>query len=96
MAPFEAFETGCCTEFCCASFVFLSPGADFWTLGPIFGPQVGILEPPDQILGFPGRHSGPGTVLGDFGVPKKNVLRGKDFLVRIQGNPPHPNELYGP
>ena len=89
IAPFEAFLTGFCTEFCCASFVFSRPGADFWTPGRNLGP-------PDQILGFPGRHFGPGTFLGDFGVPKNMVLRGKDFLVRIQGNPPHPNELYGP
>ena len=86
IAPFDAFLTGFCTEFCCASFVFSSPGADLlppgWKLGA-----------PDQILGFPSRHSGPGTVLGDFGVPKKMVLRGKDFLVRMQGSPPHPNEL---
>ena len=86
MAPFEALEAGFCTDFCCASFVCSRPGADFWTPGRNFGPQ-------NQILGFPGRHSGPGTFLGEFGVPKKVVLQGKDFLVRIQGNPPRPNEL---
>ncbi len=38
-----------------------------------------------------------GDVLGSFLlVPKKMVLRGKYFLMRMQGNPPHPNELYGP
>ena len=59
---------------------FVDPGMDFWT--------------PDQIWGFSGRHSGPGTFLGDCEVPKKVLLRGKDFLVRIQGNPPLPNEFY--
>ena len=87
--PFEAFEAGFCTECWCASFVFLGPLADFWAPGWNLGP-------PDQILGFPGRHSGPGTFSGDLGVPEKMVLRGKDFLVRMQGNPPRPNEFYVP
>ena len=89
IGPFEAFEAGFCTECCCASFVFLSPGADFWTPGRNLGPK-------NQILGFPGRHFGPGTLLGDLGVPKKVLLRENHFLVRIQGKSPHPNELYGP
>ena len=56
IGPFEAFEAGFCTEFQCASFVFSHPGAEFWTLGQNLGPR--------------GRHFGPGTFLGQFGVPK--------------------------
>ena len=50
IAPFEAFLTAFCTEFCRASFVVSCPRAEFWT--------------PDQIPGFSGRHFGPGTILG--------------------------------
>ena len=82
MAPFELFETGFCTEFQRASFVCSRAGADFWT--------------PGRNLGPPGRHVGPGTFWGQFWGPEKDSLRGKDFVVGIQGNPPHPNELYGP
>ena len=57
MALFEALEAGFCTEFCCASFVFSSLGANFGSPGRKLGP-------PGQILGFPGRHYGTGTFLG--------------------------------
>ena len=45
MAPFDAFLTPFCTEFCRTSFVFLSPRADFWTLDQNFGPQIRIWDP---------------------------------------------------
>ena len=86
MAPFEALEAGFCIEFRRASFVFSNPRADF-------GSPSRKLGPPGQILGFPGRHCGTGTCLGSR---KKMLLRGKDLLVRMQGNPSCPNELYGP
>ena len=69
IGPFEAFDVGFCTDFCCASFVCLSPGADFWTPGQNLGP-------PDQIWGFPGRHSGPGTFLG---APQKYFCEERIF-----------------
>ena len=57
VAPFEALEVGFCTEFCCTSFVFSSPGANFGSPGRKLGP-------PGQVWGFPGRHCGTGMFWG--------------------------------
>ena len=82
IGPFELFLAGFSTEFQRASFVFSRPR-------PIFGPRAGIWDPQIDILAR-------GPFGANFGVPKKILLRWNDFVVRIQGNPPHPNELYGP
>ena len=56
-------------------------------------------------LGFTQKSSGSdfGTFRSTFwagtvnlGVPKNIRVRGNYFLVRIHGNPPHPDELYAP
>ena len=65
-----------------ASFVFPCPGSDFGGQGRISEPR--------------GRHFGPGTFWGDFGVSKNTFLQRNGFVVRIQGDPFCPNEFYGP
>ena len=65
IGPFEAFEAGFCTEFCCASFVFLSPGAVLGTPGW----NVGT---PRSDLGISRSTFWHGDV---FGVPKNMNLR---------------------
>ena len=61
----------------------------FHARGRILEAGVGFWNPEVDILAR-------GRFLSDFGVPKKIVLQRKYFLVRIQGDPSCPNELYGP
>ena len=61
----------------------------FHARGRILEAGVGFWNPKVDILAR-------GRFLSDFGVPKKIVLQRKYFLVRIQGDPSCPNELYGP
>ena len=82
VAPFDFSRAGFCMVFRRASFVFSWPGVDFGGRGRILDPEVDILA--------------WGRFLSDFGVLKKIVLQRNGFVVRIQGNPSCPNELYGP
>ena len=77
MAPFDFSRAGFCMVFRRASFVFSCPGADFGGRGRIFGPGVNILA--------------RGPFWGQEWGPKKIVLQGNDFWVRIQGI--HPAQM---
>ena len=68
------------------SFVFSNGLA--WE-GRILETAVGFCNPEVDMLAR-------GRFWDDFWVPKKIVLLGNVFLVRIQGNPSCPNEFYGP
>ena len=75
IGPFEAFQAGFCTEFCCASFVFLSPGAGFWTPGQNFGPRSGIWNPQVRFQDF----QVDILARGRFWGPEKDTFARKGF-----------------
>ena len=79
IAPFEAFLTGFCTEFCCASFVFSSPGADCFTPRWIFGPQIRFWDFQVDIL-----------ARGRFWGPEKHSFARKGFPGEDTGEIPTP------
>ena len=83
---FEAFEAGFCTEICCASFVFSSPGADFWTPGPILGPWVGIGDPQIRFGDF----QVDILARGRFWGPEKHSYARKGFSGEDTGESPSP------
>ena len=78
------------------NFPVSSPENPFLAKLPFFGPRGRFFDPgtefwtPGQIWGFSGRHSGPGTFLDDFGVPKNILLRGNHFSGEDTGESPTP------